>query len=147
MSIDVNALSNGTLSHNEDEEKTSEFFDTVHTIYHEMEENEDEFIFQSIGPFCNQVCRKHVSKKELIEALTLYREVQSLENMGMNRYDFIANICNGSGIDRHDFIAKIHNSSDIARKAYEKGREAGKAEIKERIINAMENSVGGETDE
>ena len=97
-------------------------------ISQKMEETEEEFILQSISPFCDEVYEKHISKKELTEAILLYREVKSLEEMG---------------IDPYVLMGIVQTTSDIARKAYEEGYEAGKAEMKERIINTMENFGGG----
>lgn len=95
-----------------------------------MEETEEEFIFQTVSPFCDEVYEKHISKKELTEAILLYREVQSLEEMGIDPYTY-------------SFISKVQTTSDIARKAYEEGREKGRQEMKERIINTMKNFGGG----
>ena len=103
-------------------------FDESYKIHQKMVQTEEEFIFQTISPFCDEVYEKHISKKELTEAMLLYREVKSLEEMG---------------IDPYSFMSKVQANSDIARKAYEEGREAGKAEMKERIINTMENFGGG----
>ncbi len=107
-------------------------FEESYKIRQKMEETEEEFILQTIGPFCDGVYEKRISKKELTEAICLYREVQSLKEMG---------------VDPYSFMSKVQTTSDIARKAYEEGREAGKSEMKERIINTMENLVGGESDE
>lgn len=107
-------------------------FEESYKIRQQMEETEEEFIFQTVSPFCDEVYEKHISKKELTEAILLYREVQSFKEMG---------------IDSYSFIGKVQTTSDIARKAYEKGREAGKAEMKERIANTMESLVRGESDE
>ena len=103
-------------------------FEESYKIRQKIEETEEEFIFQTISPFCDEVYERHISKKELTEAILLYREVQSLEEMG---------------IDPCGFMGKVQTNSDIAKKAYEEGREAGKAEMKERIINTMENFGGG----
>ena len=103
-------------------------FDESYKIHQKMVQTEEEFIFQTISPFCDDVYEKHISKKELTEAIWLYREVQSLKEMG---------------VDPYGFMGKVQTTSDIARKAYEEGREAGKAEMKERIINTMENFGGG----
>lgn len=51
------------------------------------------------------------------------------------------------GVDPYGFIGKVQTTSDIARKAYEKGREKGRQEMKERIANTMEGLVGGGSDE
>ena len=107
-------------------------FDESYKIHQKMVQTEEEFIFQTISPFCDDVYEKHISKKELTEAILLYREVKSLEEMG---------------IDPYGFMGKVQTTSDIARKAYEEGREAGKAEMKERIANTMKSLVGGESDE
>ena len=103
-------------------------FDESYKIHQKMVQTEEEFIFRTISPFCDEAYEKHISKKELTEAILLYREVKSLEEMG---------------IDHYGFMCKVKTTSDIARKAYEEGREAGKAEMKERIINTMENFGGG----
>ena len=103
-------------------------FDESYKIHKKMVQTEEEFIFQTISSFCDEVYENHISKKELTEAILLYREVKSLEEMG---------------IDPYGFMGKVQTTSDIARKAYEEGREAGKAEMKERIINTMENFGGG----
>ena len=103
-------------------------FDESYKIHQKMVQTEEEFIFQTISPFCDDVYEKHISKKELTEAIWLYREVQSLKEMG---------------VDPYSFMSKVQTTYDIARKAYEEGREAGKAEMKERIINTMENFGGG----
>ena len=103
-------------------------FDESYKIHQKMVQTEEEFIFQTISPFCDDVYEKHISKKELTEAILLYREVKSLEEMG---------------IDPYGFMVTFQTTSDIARKAYEEGCEAGKAEMKERIINTMENFGGG----
>lgn len=104
------------------------FYQGVYKIRQKMEETEEEFIFRTISPFCDDVYEKHISKKELTEAIWLYREVQSFKEMGMDPYGF---------------MSKVQTNSDIAKKAYKEGREAGKAEMKERIINTMENFGGG----
>ena len=103
-------------------------FEESYKIRQKIEETEEEFIFQTISPFCDDVYEKHISKKELTEAIWLYREVQLLKEMGVDPYSFMGN---------------VQTNSDIAKKAYEEGREAGKAEMKERIINTMENFGGG----
>ena len=103
-------------------------FDESYKIHQKMVQTEEEFIFQTISPFCDEVYEKHISKKELTEAIWLYREVQLLKEMG---------------VDPYSFMGKVQTNSDIAKKAYEEGREAGKAEMKERIINTMENFGGG----
>lgn len=118
---------------NADDKKISEsIFDESYEINQKMIQTEEEFIFQTISPFCDRVYEARISKKELTEAIWLYLEVQSLKEMG---------------IDPYGFMGKVQTNSDIARKAYGEGREAGKAEMKERIINAMENLVGGGSDE
>ena len=104
------------------------FYQGVYKIRQKMEETEEEFILQTIGPFCDEVYEKRISKKELTEAIWLYREVQSLEEMG---------------IDPYGFMGKVQTTSDIARKAYEEGCEKGSQEMKERIINTMKNFGGG----
>ena len=109
-------------------------FDESYKIHQKMVQTEEEFIFQTISPFCDEVYEKHISKKELTEAIWLYREVQSLKEKEM-------------GVDPYSFMSKVQTTSDIARKAYEEGREAGKAEMKERIVNTMESLVGGGSDE
>lgn len=107
-------------------------FDESYKIHQKMVQTEEEFIFQTISPFCDDVYEKHISKKELTEAILLYREVKSLEEMG---------------IDPYGFMGKVQTTSDIARKAYEEGCEKGRQEMKERIVNTMESLVGGESDE
>ena len=103
-------------------------FDESYKIHQKMVQTEEEFIFQTISPFCDEVYEKHISKKELTEAILLYREVKSLEEMG---------------IDPYGFMGKVQTTSDIARKAYEEGCEKGRQEMKERIINTMKNFGGG----
>lgn len=100
----------------------------IYKIRQKMEETEEEFILQTIGPFCDEVYEKRISKKELTEAIWLYREVQSLKEMG---------------VDPYSFMSKVQTTSDIARKAYEEGCEKGRQEMKERIINTMKNFGGG----
>ena len=56
-------------------------FEESYKIRQQMEETKEEFIFQTVSPFCDEVYEKHISKKELTEAILLYREVQSLEGM------------------------------------------------------------------
>ena len=107
-------------------------FEESYKIRQQMEETEEEFIFQTVSPFCDEVYEKHISKKELTEAILLYREVQSFKEMG---------------IDSYSFMGKVQTNPYMIRQAYEKGREAGKAEMKERISNTMESLVGGESDE
>ena len=77
-------------------------FDESYKIHQKMVQTEEEFIFQTISPFCDEVYEKHISKKELTKAILLYREVKSLEEMG---------------IDPYGFIGKVQTTSDIARKA------------------------------
>ena len=103
-------------------------FEESYKIRQKMEETEEEFIFQTISPFCYEVYEKRISKKELTEAIWLYREVQLLKEMG---------------IDPYEFMGKVQTTSDIARKAYEEGCEKGRQEMKERIINTMKNFGGG----
>ena len=103
-------------------------FDESYKIHQKMVQTEEEFIFKTISPFCDEVYEKHISKKELTEAILLYREVKSLEEMG---------------IDPYGFMGKVQTTSDIARKAYEEGCEKGRQEMEERIINTMKNFGGG----
>ena len=103
-------------------------FEESYKIRQKMEETEEEFIFQTISPFCYEVYEKRISKKELTEAIWLYREVQLLKEMG---------------VDPYSFMSKVQTTSDIARKAYEEGCEKGRQEMKERIINTMKNFGGG----
>ena len=107
-------------------------FDESYKIHQKMVQTEEEFIFQTISPFCDEVYEKHISKKELTEAILLYREVQSLKEMN---------------IDSYDLMSEVRTTSDIARKAYEEGCEKGRQEMKERIVNTMESLVGGGSDE
>ena len=107
-------------------------FDESYEIHQKIVQTEEEFIFQTISPFCDEVYEKHISKKELTEAILLYREVQSLKEMD---------------IDHYWFMGKVHTTSDIARKAYEEGCEKGRQEMKERIANTIESLVRGESDE
>ena len=107
-------------------------FEESYKIRQEMTQTEEEFIFRTCGPFCDGVYERHISKKKLTEAILLYREVESLKEMG---------------VDPYGFIGKVQTTSDIARKAYEKGREKGRQEMKERIANTMEGLVGGGSDE
>ena len=107
-------------------------FDESYKIHQKIVQTESEFIFQTISPFCDEVYEKHISKKELTEAILLYREVKSLEEM-----------C----IDPYVLMGIVQTTSDIARKAYEEGYEKGRQEMKERIINTMESLVGGGSDE
>jgi cell shape-determining protein MreC len=45
-------------------------------IVQKVIETEEEFIFQTISPFCEEMTEKKISKKELINALVYYRELE-----------------------------------------------------------------------
>ena len=45
-------------------------------IVQQFVETEEEFIFQTISPFCERVTEKKISKKELINALVGYRALE-----------------------------------------------------------------------
>ena len=43
-------------------------------IAQELSETEDKFIFTTIGPFCSDIYKREISKHELVDAITNYRE-------------------------------------------------------------------------
>lgn len=47
-------------------------------IAQEFSETEDKFIFTTIGPFCSDIYKREISKHELVDAITNYREGQAI---------------------------------------------------------------------
>jgi hypothetical protein len=45
-------------------------------IVQNVKETEDEFIFQTVSSFCNEITQKEISKKDLINALVHYKELE-----------------------------------------------------------------------
>ena len=56
-------------------------FDTyVNQLVMSFRETEEEFIFNTVSPFCDNIMQKKINKEELINALRRYRTLQSENN-------------------------------------------------------------------
>lgn len=56
-------------------------FDTyVNQLVMSFKETEEEFIFNTVSPFCDNIMQRKISKEELINALYRYRTLQSENN-------------------------------------------------------------------
>ena len=50
----------------------------MYKISTEVQENEEEFIFKTIQPFCESVIQRKISKQELMSALLLYENAKRI---------------------------------------------------------------------
>ena len=48
----------------------------IEKMTHKMIETEEEFIFQSIAPYCDNFTERRITKEELVNALVRYRELE-----------------------------------------------------------------------
>jgi len=103
------------------------FEDYMRKVSMEMAETQDAFIFRSIGPFVNDVAGFEISKKELVDAISLLR----LRKMATEKY--------GSSLD-YD----LTKATDITRElneAYNRGFMDGVRKERERTIRILEEDL------
>ena len=52
--------------------------DIMNTIATEVKESQEEFIFETVIPYCENVVNMKISKKDLAEALLLWKEAKKI---------------------------------------------------------------------
>ena len=103
-------------------------FDTyIQKMAMDVAETQDEFIFQTIGPFVNDIAGFSISKQELVEAISLLR----MKKLGLDKYGVLIS---------NDIYTATQQCHELSR-AYERGVMDGIEKERRRIRDLVDSDV------